>query len=109
MTPVDLTAQLTSGTPINDAGAWVLGDGIKNAAGQLVLAHARIECQAAPGPADAGPACGSDQGLGPGAYNWESVQPADRFWTFQWIETGVFVALAMVLLYLAFRRVRRIA
>jgi hypothetical protein len=110
MTPVDLTAPLASANPINDSGAWVLNDGIKNAAGQLVLSHARIECQAAPGPVDAAaPACGSEQGLGVGAVNWESVQPADRYWTFQGIETGIFVVLAVVLLYLAFRRVRRIA
>jgi hypothetical protein len=110
MTPVDLTAQLASSTPINDAGDWVLGDGIRNADGQLVMPHARIECHAAPGdPMQGVPACGSDQGLGAGAYNWELVQPADRYWTFQWIETGVFVVLALGLLYLAFRKVRRIA
>jgi hypothetical protein len=110
MTPVDVAAQLASPTPINDAGDWVLNDGIKNASGQLVLPHARIECQAAPGaPTQGVPACGSEQGLGAGAYNWELVQPADRYWTFQWIETGVFVVLALGLLYLALRRVRRTA
>jgi hypothetical protein len=36
-------------------------------------------------------------------------QPADRFWAFQGIETGIFVALAVLLLYLAIRRIRRIA
>jgi hypothetical protein len=110
MAPVDLTAALDSNNPINDVGDWVLNDGIKNAGGQLVLPHARIECHAdAGGPTQAVPACGSDQGLGTGAYNWELVQPANRYWTFQWIETGVFVVIAVVLLYLAFRRVRRIA
>jgi hypothetical protein len=112
MKPVDLTAQLASATPINDVGDWVLNDGIKNAGGQLVLPHARIECHAAPGaagPPQGAPACGSDEGVGAGAYNWELVQPAGRYWIFQGIETGVFVVLAAVLLYLAFRRVRRIA
>jgi hypothetical protein len=110
MTPVDLTAPLASQTPINDVGDWVLNDGIKSAGGQLVLPHARIECHAAAGsPLEGAPPCGSDQGLGTGAYNWELVQPADRYWTFQWIETGVFVVLALGLLYLALRRVRRIA
>jgi hypothetical protein len=109
-TPVNLTAQLASSTPINDAGAWVLGDGIKNAEGQLVLPHARVECLPAPGGSTHGvPPCGTDQGLGAGAYNWELVQPADRYWTFQWIETGLFVVLALGLLYVAFRKVRRIA
>ena len=45
----------------------------------------------------------------PGAYNWQLYHPADRFWLFQGIETGIFVALAAVLLYLAVRRIRRIA
>jgi ABC-type transport system involved in multi-copper enzyme maturation permease subunit len=40
---------------------------------------------------------------------WERYQPADRFWLFQGIETGIFVALAVLLLYLAIRRIRRIA
>ena len=34
---------------------------------------------------------------GPGAYNQELFQPADRFWLFQGIETALFVALALVL------------
>jgi ABC-type transport system involved in multi-copper enzyme maturation permease subunit len=40
---------------------------------------------------------------------WERYQPADRFWLFQGIETTIFVALAAVLVYLAVRRIRRIA
>jgi hypothetical protein len=110
MNPVELTAQLDSSTGINDVGDWVLNDGIKNAAGQLVLPHARIECHADPaGPVQVAPACGADQGLGAGAYNWELVQPANRYWTFQWIEMGVFVVLALGLLFLALRRVRRLS
>ena len=34
-------------------------------------------------------------------------QPADRYWTFQWIETGIFVGLALVLLGFCFWWVRR--
>ena len=45
----------------------------------------------------------------PGAYNWQLYQPADRFWLFQGIETAIFVALAVLLLFLAVRRIRRIA
>jgi len=26
-----------------------------------------------------------------------SYEPASRFWTFQWVETGIFVALALAL------------
>ncbi|MCI0687292.1 MAG: hypothetical protein L0Y54_08660 [Sporichthyaceae bacterium] len=48
-------------------------------------------------------------GLEAGAYNWELFQPADRFWLFQGIETGIFVALAAVLLVLAVHATGRIA
>jgi hypothetical protein len=53
--------------------------------------------------------CGTAFGVGPGSYNWQLYQPAVRFWAFQGIETGIFVALAAVLMYLAIRRIRRIA
>ena len=53
--------------------------------------------------------CGRPVGLGPGAYNWQLYQPGSRFWLFQGIETGIFVVLAALLLYLAIRRIRRIA
>jgi len=45
----------------------------------------------------------------PGAYNVHIYQPAERFWLFQSMEAGLFVALAAVLLVVAVRRVRRLA
>ena len=56
-----------------------------------------------------GRVCGAELGLEPGAYNWQLYQPADRFWLFQGIDPGIFVVLAVLLLYFAVRRVRRIA
>jgi hypothetical protein len=44
---------------------------------------------------------------GAGAYNQDLFQPADRFWLFQGIKTAPFVALALVLVLLAVRLVRR--
>jgi hypothetical protein len=53
----------------------------------------------------------ADAGLGvrPGADNHRVFQPGGRFWTFRWIETGVFVALAALLIWFAIGRIRRIA
>jgi hypothetical protein len=34
-------------------------------------------------------------------------QPADRYWTFQWLETGIFVGLALALVGLAYWWLRR--
>ncbi|MFE9656548.1 hypothetical protein [Micromonospora sp. NPDC006431] len=89
-------------------GDWILASGVRDADGKMVLADSQIVCP----PGTKGPdcrACGAELGLGPGAYNWQLYQPADRFWPFQSIETGIFVALAVVLLYLAIRMIRRIA
>jgi hypothetical protein len=47
--------------------------------------------------------------VSPGSYNWQLYQPGEWFWLFQWIEVGLFVVLAAALLYLAIRRIRRLA
>jgi LPXTG-motif cell wall-anchored protein len=36
-----------------------------------------------------------------------TYQPASRFWTLQWIETSVFVALGLILAGLCFWWIRR--
>ncbi|MDG4759033.1 transporter [Micromonospora sp. WMMD710] len=97
-----------NGIPEGDRGNWILAAGIRNPDGTMVAENARIQCPPG-GKGPDGRACGAELGLQPGAYNWELYQPADRFWLFQGIETGIFVALAVLLLYLAVRRVRRIA
>ncbi|MFG3698297.1 transporter [Micromonospora sp. NPDC047620] len=89
------------------AGDWILSYGIRDSSGKLLTANAQIAC--APDATGPGAACGADLGLGPGSYNWQLYQPGDRFWLFQGIETGIFVAMAALLLYLAVRRIRRIA
>jgi len=90
-------------TPNLASGDWVMEQGVRNAAGEMVLPDAQI------GPCPAG-GCGNGPGdVGPGAYNWLRYQPGDRFWTFQAIETGVFVLLTAALVYFAIRRVRTIA
>ena len=40
--------------------------------------------------------------------NYLSYQPADRFWTFQWIETGIYVGFSLLALFAAFWLVRRL-
>jgi len=85
------------------AGDWVLGRGVRDASGRMVIPGIQVGC-----PSDA-PGCAAELGLGDGAYNWLLLQPAERFWLFQTIEFGIYAALAVVLLALAMRRVRRIA
>lgn len=86
---------------------WVVDQNVRHANGEVAL-DGRVVC----GPDVEGPdgqPCGSGLGLELDAYNWQLYQPADRYWLFQGIETGVFAALAVLLLYLALRRIRRIA
>lgn len=74
----------------------------------MVAANTQVACPPdpqGPGAAD----CGTGLGIGPASYNRQLYQPAGRFWAFQGIETGIFPALAAVLMYLAIRRIRRIA
>ncbi|MFJ2082568.1 ABC transporter permease [Micromonospora chokoriensis] len=96
------------GPPEISRGDWILTQGVRNPDGTMIAEDTRIQCPPG-GKGPDGRVCGAELGLEPGAYNWQLYQPADRFWLFQGIETGIFVALALLLLYLAVRRVRRIA
>lgn len=112
--PQTLTFSVQSQLTTNpNAGDWIYAQGVRDATGRLVLPNDYISCPP-PGTTtangvDALTECLKESGLGPGATNWQQFQPADRFWVFQGIETGIFVALAALLLYLAIRRIRRIA
>jgi len=94
--------------PNQSVGDWILAIGVRDASGKLVQANAQVACPVGAEGPGGGP-CGARLGLGPGAYNWVLYQPADRFWAFQGIEAGIFIALAVLLIYLAIRRIRRIA
>ena len=108
--PKSLSTPITSRNIFNDLnGDWVLERAVRAASGTIVRSDAIITCGTAPGeepPPGADPfaeLCRS------GASNWVSYQPASQFWPFQYIEAGIFLALAAVLLVFAIRKVRRIA
>ena len=42
-----------------------------------------------------------------GIQRWVNYHPASRFWNFQYIEAGIFVGLAAILLAVAIWRVKR--
>jgi hypothetical protein len=107
--PITLIEAIPAGSGSVRAGTadlrdGILGEGISDAAGNHLsdLAASIVEHKAL------------DAGLEPttylhdhGFYRWVSYQPADRFWTFQFIETGIFIGLAAILLALVIRRVNR--
>src|SRR6266540_1774918 len=103
--------------PANDD--WVMSQGIYTASGKLVASDSMALCGSRPGaspspgglsqtpsPAPSGPQSPCAE-YGVGAYNAQTYQPGGRFWLFQYIEAGLFVALAALLLSLAVRQVRR--
>jgi hypothetical protein len=122
MSPLTATTPISSSEQFNSAsGAWVYSNGIVNGAGKLVMPDTTIRCggngnasvsgaiTSSADPCDNADALVS-RGLGPGPFsNAMRYQPASRFWEFQGIETGVFLALAALLIYLALRRIRRIS
>ena len=79
-------------------GDWVLSRGIYTAAGELMWTGSNGSCAGGPPERCA---------YGPDAYNQIVYQPAGRFWLFQWVETGIFVALAAALLVAAVHWIRR--
>jgi hypothetical protein len=89
--------------PNQYAGNWTMDVGVRDPSGKMVAANTMFSC-----PPQAGD-CGSQLGISTNDYNWILYQPGSRFWAFQGIETGVYLALAALLVYLAFRRIRRIA
>ncbi|GAA1401062.1 ABC transporter permease [Kitasatospora putterlickiae] len=110
--PAKTLAYAVDGTEMANrfAGSWVYQEGVRNGTGAIVIPDARISCGGG-GEGVAQCLAGIDRdGYGPGPYsNWLEYQPADRFWTFQAIETGIFLALTALLITLAIRRVRRIS
>ena len=95
-----LTATVVPGQP----GAWVVSSGAVNAAGQPVSALPAA-CQAAiAGSSPTSPSlCMENRGIRE-AVNY---QPASRYWPLQWIETGIFLALALALAGFCFWRLGR--
>ncbi|MGI5240738.1 transporter [Dactylosporangium sp. CA-139066] len=95
--PVTADLPASAGSDGNvTAGNWLLSDQVRDAAGRTLLRNGWIDCD-------------TPAGCPAGVHNWASYQPADRFWPFQYVEAGIFLALAALLLWLAATRLRRLA
>jgi hypothetical protein len=75
---------------------WIMSNDVYDTQGNLVSAGSIRLC-----PERAQAECGSTD------VNVWTYQPGDRFWLFQYLETGIYLALAAVLILLAVRQVRR--
>lgn len=109
MAPLTTILPLGSQKPVATGSFWSISSSILDPAGR---ASGGIHLT----PANVPPACrglfGPDSGIVGclGNYGWRTAytfQPANRFWTFQAIETGIYLALAALVLLVAFRLVTR--
>ncbi len=106
--PVTLTWPLAQvGGPLSNAPTvgsqdWKIGEGFIDAHGNKTN---QLNCNVPPGGNPPTP----QQCLQASGYRggYLSYQPADRFWTFQWIETGIYLAFAALALAATFWLVRR--
>jgi hypothetical protein len=98
----NLTATVVPGRP----GAWIISSGAINAAGQTVTQL--------PAPCLGASSLGLKIGGSPGpcleSHGFREAityEPASRYWPLQWIETGIFLALALALAGFCFWRLGR--
>jgi hypothetical protein len=84
-------------------GAWVYSAQVTTASGSTNLGTAPLACQRMNG----GPrACFG--ALAARHYHYTvSYQPASRYWTFQWLEFGIFLTVAILLAWSCFWLIRR--
>jgi hypothetical protein len=108
-TPITLIEAIPANTREVKVGTdnprdWILGEGVSDAAGHRLggLGTSIAEHKA------------MDAGMDPttylhdnGYHRWVVYQPANRFWTFQLIETGILVGLTAILVALVVWRVKR--
>lgn len=87
----------TDVAPNRSLGDWIMSDGIYDGAGNLIAANTIGICHTS--EVDA---CG-----GSDRFNVWSYHPGSRFWLFQSLEAGLFLALAALLVALAVHQVRR--
>ena len=95
----NLTATVVPGQP----GAWLISSGAINAAGQPV-SNLPAACLGPPGLKAPSPGpCMESRGIREAI----TYEPASRYWPLQWIETGIFGALALALAGFCFWRLGR--
>ena len=101
------TFTFTAGALASDPGAWVLSSGAVDAAGNPI-SNVPAACMH---PAAATPDAAMDSTLDcldrEGVRVAVTYQPASRYWTFQWTEAAIYLALTVALAGYCFLRVSR--
>jgi hypothetical protein len=80
-----------------DSSAWTLGSWYTGRGGQVVSAYTVNQACPGPGPLNSSPGASPQCMPQHGYTQWWSYQPSGRFWTFQGIEGGGLLLLAILL------------
>jgi hypothetical protein len=115
MTPVTVKFSLAQAEPFVPSGAaWIMGQGSMGPNGPLPPPSGNsngIQIIGNGFPVSDIPAVCHSRALScltqHGYAQYVTYQPADRYWPFQFIEAGIFVALSAVLIALAFAVINR--
>jgi hypothetical protein len=98
--PGHVGAWVLSSNLLGPSGRTIAGDGVP---GQVQVSTTSGPC--APGPSGFGGCIAEINRLG---YRQKATyQPLERFWPFQWIETGIYALLTLVLAWFCFWWIRR--
>ncbi|HTJ38253.1 MAG TPA: transporter [Dactylosporangium sp.] len=81
------------------SGGWQLDAAVRTADGRVIHPNAEQRCDKDR----------PDEECDAGAQNWVRYQPADRFWSFQYIESALYLTGAAALVLLALARLRRLS
>jgi hypothetical protein len=87
-------------------GRWILDSGIQDASGNHLSSDQVNQLARQAFDAGVSPAIWFQQH---GYLRWMIYQPADRYWTFQGIETAIFLAMALLLIAATMRLLRRLS
>ena len=99
-----LGGPITVAVGVNSPGAWIVSEQTINGGGHVVASIPQVA------------ACAGNRGATPpcftrlaqlGYRQLVAYQPASRFWAFQWDETAIFLALALLLAGFCFWWIRR--
>jgi hypothetical protein len=105
LAPKELSYPVLTDSSINEtAGYWIQSTALRAADGRVISPNTELHCSAKVPEGGCRP-----PGVNEAVHNWVQYQPADRYWLFQYIEAGIFVGLAVLLLFIAIRRLRKIA
>jgi hypothetical protein len=106
-----LLAPLTTVAPLGNPGdPQLLGGGPGSATGRWLLSQTLTDPSGAVTDTiriDSGDPCVATRSCLSGYHMTTVYQPADRYWLFQWLETGIFVGIGLALVGLAYWWLRR--